>query len=1229
MGIVSLVFAPQTSSKLFNFTILVFAFCLTANFAHSKSAVLKTESGITPLGKSPLSHVLITSTAVLNPSPIAPQKRDSAFIINGRLIVRLKDSAVVPFGRLIRSEPNLPQSAANIRNSLQQQGINKYRYLHSKPNTPFTRFVVLDFDTSHNIVAKYNALKNKPFVDRVYYDYRWNQPVYLGGFQYHDSSYAMEGERLNWDWIRHENLYDDGDMSIVEAWEFTKGDTNLIIAVDGGFIYCVPNDITSGPIDQELFGNILLGYNFRKRLDSLICKNRCVPPPDTCQLLWSFCDSLIKPLDTWTGGLNDAHGTVCAKLITARHDTTGTWHGNSLSGEIGFAPGTKIIPYYTNAIGSWSAEAIFDAANRGAFAYSRSLKIFNDSAYVIGTESYLVALGYEIVRDAAEEAFQQTGMLFVNGFGNYGTDQYPSSQNGIAVSTFNGSKGSTAALSGKDVTLCGYGGHGSGTSFSTPTVAAVAALVKSLNPQMTGAQIREKLLQSCNPLRDTLWSADTSISKLGRGALDAYQAISTKLENDITSDTTLSGPIYVAKTITVQQGATLRIKLDTLVNGVYRTHVRFATRNYENPYEIQRTKIIVEGNLIVEGHESEKILFSSLRNDEQIEPWKWTGRWGGIEIRNGGHADIRHALIEKALWPLTVQSNSSIELRNSEIYGSDSGGVNINSSSALLEECQIQNVVYGVYVTGQNAYASIRKSLVSDYSTSGIEINNLVGTADIDSNVVSNGLRGIAICQAEARITSNQVSGNTEYGIGVVNGTAHIVGNSCFDNSGHGIWHAVNTNSNDSIAFNIVESNGFDAPDDNAGILVEQSFLYRVFNNFIAYNPVGIRSESGLVSARFAQDYAKNILDSNKISLRMNSFALSELGVAGITEIWGGWNSSKVYPQQGGANIYHVLAENSSAGYYQCDIWTPDSSGLFQAQAGSFIRQTPDSSNCQLLSPGSGISESMRVAINLCYNRDYGQAYNIYESIVNDPFTTDNDLRLALAGTRQLYFLDPNRLNGQIDTLLRDLAIAKSASNDNIRASIAYIQSFLAHDQDEYVRMDSLLRFADANITDASELRNIRTMLLFVNLYHFNFTATADSILGVMYAVAPPDPLVSSAQNLRNLYRNDGLPPMPKQENRSFPDTRQRTSRDEPLLHVYPNPANPTAIVRFKVPQDGFVSLRLFDSQGALVKTLVNRDMQLGIHSSLLQAGTLASGVYYLVLKTGFTQASFRLFVLK
>ncbi|MFZ1322656.1 MAG: FG-GAP-like repeat-containing protein [Ignavibacteria bacterium] len=71
------------------------------------------------------------------------------------------------------------------------------------------------------------------------------------------------------------------------------------------------------------------------------------------------------------------------------------------------------------------------------------------------------------------------------------------------------------------------------------------------------------------------------------------------------------------------------------------------------------------------------------------------------------------------------------------------------------------------------------------------------------------------------------------------------------------------------------------------------------------------------------------------------------------------------------------------------------------------------------------------------------------------------------------------------------------------------------------------------------------------------------------------------------------------------------------LLQNYPNPFNPVTNISYRLSENGFVTLRVFDNSGREVKTLVNEFKQAGYYTDIFNGSDLASGVYFYKLSFG------------
>lgn len=65
------------------------------------------------------------------------------------------------------------------------------------------------------------------------------------------------------------------------------------------------------------------------------------------------------------------------------------------------------------------------------------------------------------------------------------------------------------------------------------------------------------------------------------------------------------------------------------------------------------------------------------------------------------------------------------------------------------------------------------------------------------------------------------------------------------------------------------------------------------------------------------------------------------------------------------------------------------------------------------------------------------------------------------------------------------------------------------------------------------------------------------------------------------------------------------------LKQNYPNPFNPSTTIEFSVPHAAFVTLKIYNTMGQEVSTLVSEKLQAGVHRTRWHANGVSSGVYF------------------
>jgi photosystem II stability/assembly factor-like uncharacterized protein len=99
-------------------------------------------------------------------------------------------------------------------------------------------------------------------------------------------------------------------------------------------------------------------------------------------------------------------------------------------------------------------------------------------------------------------------------------------------------------------------------------------------------------------------------------------------------------------------------------------------------------------------------------------------------------------------------------------------------------------------------------------------------------------------------------------------------------------------------------------------------------------------------------------------------------------------------------------------------------------------------------------------------------------------------------------------------------------------------------------------------------------------------------------------------------------------------ELEQSSPTEFSLDQNYPNPFNPSTTIQYSIPESGNVKLKVYNSIGEEVATLVNRTMEVGsyrveFNSHSGEVRNLPSGVYFYELRTGNTVITKKMLLLK
>ena len=103
--------------------------------------------------------------------------------------------------------------------------------------------------------------------------------------------------------------------------------------------------------------------------------------------------------------------------------------------------------------------------------------------------------------------------------------------------------------------------------------------------------------------------------------------------------------------------------------------------------------------------------------------------------------------------------------------------------------------------------------------------------------------------------------------------------------------------------------------------------------------------------------------------------------------------------------------------------------------------------------------------------------------------------------------------------------------------------------------------------------------------------------------------------------------------NTIWPTGVKQQSQEIPVTFAleqnYPNPFNPTTNIKFSIPTQGLVTLKVFNSLGKEVATLVNEVTNTGTYVVDFDAGNLTSGVYFYRLQSDNFSETKRMILIK
>jgi len=369
----------------------------------------------------------------------------------------------------------------------------------------FRRILKLTFEetTKSNILSVIEEIKEN-------YNFQYIGPEFIYA---ESSTYPFDSTLLN------NNQWAHDSINTYKAWDYTTGSDEIYVGVI---------DTGIDGMHNYLNGNLSNGLHM------------------------DFSGSTPEPLNIPIDSSN--HGTHVAGIIGAKP--------NSTAGAVGVCWNVNIVSLRISINGYWYSSKAIQAVD---YAILKGIDVLNYSGRVRDE----VTNEININDPAFSQIIANYPGLFVAAAGNYYSDNdevdvFPANyslthSNVISVGALdiNDEKPpfSNYGINSVQIYAPGYDiystlpnnnyGSLSGTSMAAPYVSGVAALLLSVNPSLTGTQLRNILINSSNSI--LIEVNDGSQHTVGK--LDAYNAIKYVLDNYSSSTILKDGTKYLNKTL--------------------------------------------------------------------------------------------------------------------------------------------------------------------------------------------------------------------------------------------------------------------------------------------------------------------------------------------------------------------------------------------------------------------------------------------------------------------------------------------------------------------------------------------------------------------------------------------------------------------------------------------------------------------------------------------------------
>ena len=1117
------------------------------------------------------------------------------------LIVVMNDTSDV--GGMLHSHREENEFRQRMRATTPGLSIRNCERIVKRPDSPFRHFLMMTVcadDGRDSLVA---GLHRTGLFKCVSVQEPHDTTVAFGGFEYTTGQKGIADPAMKYLIHDMDMNHSDRDMSFAEAWEFTTGNDSTHVALIGNGAGCVHDTIA------ELGGRVYSHHPGRENADG----------------------NYYAEMRTPVGGMPDnTHFSTCIKRLIAVHNETTpdvdpTDWGHQRDGDVGVAPEVFVHARYPQ---SKKIDGI-EFMHPGVIEQMDSCLIENARFLGISV-TYCQWNKFEELREAAEILYNN-GTIIASAAGSDQEETYIPGHKHLAISCTSGDWKASSGVFDDSIDVCATDQY---ASYATSSVIGAMCLIADIHPEWNLDQLREKLLNSTDPLADTLWSPDSTQSLLGKGNINAYKAIATRVGggSGFRSDT-LGGPLYCSDTLLIDTNEELTIMPRTLPNGVHRTHLRFYTRPFSNDTTEQYSCILVKGKLNIIGEDTNRILLSSLKRTH-FDPCtgQYQGFWGGIKVLPGGKMRMENVLMENVLDGVTIESADTVILKNVEIMNTRSSGIIINThneGNISISKTVIDNPAMNIF-----------NSPVPLGHVCGIRI--MSGSPVIDSCEIRRMGNGIFVHRyrpftdplIQAIIRNTTIDSCAHNGIFLGRNPASFIHDNDIGHCSHGGITMYECPEHRPIMLHVYDNliRNCGHSQETGGIVVTQSAwlpranriedcftgIAAIDHGFIGHDTTCNFGETGYVCQ--ANIEAEGNLYG--VVAKRHSFGILGDYDENYHSYTSTGNSFTFVP---GTGIKHAATDDNSMLWLECNLWSPWNSpyyldpSLFTYSPIDLVFATYPSISvypyyevCGLGASPNSLDSLVRQCRDHARNGDADSTRDLLAGILYRPERSINEIGLMLANHLNITSANDS-LRMTIAGLLQEILQERGEMTQSLRSNFLNSLGELFMAKGDFWLADNVFT-ESIDLSEDEEAANITRMRLMTMFIADTLSEDrANTLLQEIQGSECQEHIKNTAYVVNRLY---GRAESIGKRSTAYPQMEAATSAGITeciSLEVYPNPTSEDVSVLVRVQHEGWYKVGVASSSGQMI---VNRQ----IHASPekfsivgLSTATLPAGSYRII----------------